>query len=545
MRLLLSLVLLVVFPALAQFTAIHNVDGYTLNRQGELVEFSTLVFKDGKVVRTGNDALLKNFPQAKKIDGKNQVLLPGLIDAHGHIIGLGENLSQLDLRATKSKTEIGEKLAEFAKDKTGWIIGRGWNQENWTDNNFPSASDLDAYVKDKPVMLIRIDGHAVWVNSKAMQLAGITINTQAPAGGEILRLKDNSASGIFIDKAENLIKSVVPTRNKESVNRALDTAGEHLLSLGITSVHDAGIDHTSWQVYKQRAQDENLPIRIFAMLAASDPELETMLKAGTYKDKNDLLSIRSVKVYADGALGSRGAALIEDYADRVDHKGLMLETQLALEAFFRLSFKHGFSANTHAIGDRANKIVLDAYENVFKQAGGKLLRNRIEHAQIVHPDDIPRFKSLSIIPSMQPVHATSDMHMAELRLDDKRLQGAYAWQSFIKQGSRLAAGSDFPIELANAFHGVYAAISRMDHTQQPKQGWRNTEVLTRVQALKAFTLDAAYSAHQEFKLGSLEKGKWADFILVDKDIFKVSVADIYQTKVQETWIAGEKKYRAH
>ncbi|SFB82739.1 amidohydrolase [Pseudoalteromonas denitrificans] len=527
----------------AKFTLIHNVTGYTLERTGNLKQFSTLVFKDGKIVKTGDKSLLKNYPKAHKINGNNKYLLPGLIDAHGHVIGLGQNLSRLDLRNTKSKQEIGEKLKVFAKDKTGWIIGRGWDQENWPVQQFPTASDLDIYIKDMPVVLTRVDGHAIWANTKAMSLASISSSTLAPNGGEIMRLDNNNPSGVFIDKAENLINEHIPKSTKNEINHALNLAGEHLLSLGITSVHDAGIDLTTWQVYKQRSKNKSLPFRIYAMLSASDPSLEKMLNAGTYQEQNDFLSIRSIKVYADGALGSRGAALLEDYADRPQHKGLMLESQNQLEKLYTQSFKHGFTANTHAIGDRANKTVLDAYESVFKKTGGRLLRNRIEHAQIVHIDDIPRFKKLNIIPSMQPVHATSDMHMAPIRLDDKRLVGAYAWQTFIKQGSHLAAGSDFPVELANVFHGFYSAVSRMDQNQQPEKGWFYEQALSRKQAFKAFTLDGAYAAHQEFKIGSLERGKWADFILVDQDIFKAPVSQIYKTQVLETWIAGEKKYQ--
>ncbi|MDP5214025.1 amidohydrolase [Pseudoalteromonas tunicata] len=538
-----SLLLSSSFSALAEFELIHNVKGYTLTRQGDLKTFSTLVFKDGKVVRTGDEGLLKSYSQAKKIDGKQHVLLPGLIDAHGHVIGLGQNLVQLELRNTRSKAEIGEQLSRFAQDKSGWIIGRGWNQENWPTKQFPTAADLDKYVSDRPVILSRVDGHAVWVNSKAMALAGINSNTKAPAGGEILRLANGEPSGIFIDKAEELIRVHQPKPSKEQLNAALDAAGKHLLALGITSVHDAGIDYPTWQIYKERDAAHTMPMRIFAMLSAADPKLETMLQAGVYKDQQDFLSIRSVKIYADGALGSRGAALIDDYADRSGHKGLMLESQEKLEQLFELSFKYGFSANTHAIGDMANHTVLDAYENTFKKTGGKLLRNRIEHAQIVTPADIPRFKSLGIIPSMQPVHATSDMHMAEQRLNAMQLQGAYAWQSFLNQGSKVAAGSDFPVELANIFDGLYAAITRMDHNQQPELGWRNNEALSRKDAFKAFSLDAAYAAHQEFKLGSLEQGKWADFILIDQDIFTIDAADIYKTQVLETWLAGEQKYK--
>jgi len=534
--------------AIAQTKVIYNANGYTplykgKMRHGEVNTFTTLVIKDGKVVKTGPDNLKNSFPGATLIDAEGKTLLPGLIDAHGHVIGLGENLSQLDVRGAKSVDEITAKLNEFAKDKEGWIIGRGWNQELWSNTRFPTAADLDKVVNDRPVILSRVDSHAIWVNSKALELANINADTLSPTGGEIIKDEFGKPTGIFIDKAETLITQHMPATSAQSVGHALDAAGKHLLSLGITSTHDAGIDKTTWQVYKQRAELGTLPLRIVAMLSAASPDLNMMLKAGRYQDAHDFLSIRSVKIYADGALGSRGAALIDEYADRANHFGLMLETQQKLEQLFTQTFKSGFSANTHAIGDRANKIVLDAYQNVFKQTGGILLRNRMEHAQIVSPADIPRFKTLKIIPSMQPVHATSDMHMAEQRLTDKQLQGAYAWQTFLDQGSTIAAGSDYPVELANPFDGLYSAITRMDHNQLPENGWRASEVLSREDALRAFTLGGAYAAHQEFKVGSLEQGKWADFILVDQDYFKVPIEQLYKTQVLQTWIAGKLRYQ--
>ena len=528
--------------AVAQTKVIYNANGYTPLYKGEVQQFSTLVIKNGKVVKLGGDTLKNNFPDAKLIDAHGNTLLPGLIDAHGHIIGLGNNLSQLDLRGALSIDEVTNKLKVFANNKQGWIIGRGWNQELWQKKQFPTAADLDKVVSDRPIVLSRIDGHAIWVNSKALELAGITANTQSPEGGEIIKDEFGNPTGIFVDKAESLIKQFMPKPSKQTLSDSLDAAGNHLLSLGITSTHDAGIDKTTWELYKERGELGNLPLRIVAMLSGASHDLKTMLKAGRYQDANDFMSIRSVKVYADGALGSRGAALIEDYADRKNHHGLMLETQQKLEELFTLSFKSGFSANTHAIGDKANHVVLDAYKNVFKATGGILLRNRMEHAQIVTLDDIKRFKTLKIIPSMQPVHATSDMHMAEQRLSEKQLAGAYAWQTFLKQGSVIAAGSDYPIELANPFDGLYATITRMDHNQQPTQGWRASEVLSREDALRAFTLGGAYAAHQEFKVGSLEQGKWADFILIDKDYFKAPVDELYKINVLQTWIAGKLRY---
>ncbi|MBE0457165.1 amidohydrolase [Pseudoalteromonas sp. KG3] len=543
MKCFLAFIIAFSLPAIANTTVIYNANGYTPTYSGQLQRFSTLVIKDGKVVKLGDEKLAASFPDAQAFDAEQQTLLPGLIDAHGHVIGLGNNLTQLDLRGSTSIAQIQQQLEVFAKDKDGWIIGRGWNQELWPDKQFPTATDLDKIVKDIPVVLSRVDSHAIWVNSKAMELANLTAATQAPEGGEIIRTPAGKLSGIFIDKAESLITAHIPAPSDQDVSNALTQAGQHLVSLGITSTHDAGIDKQTWQIYKQRAEQGTLPLRIVAMLSATDPALESMLRAGRYKDLNDFMSIRSVKIYADGALGSRGAALLDDYADRKNHQGLMLETQQKLEQLFTLSFSHGFSANTHAIGDKANHIVLDAYQNVFKKTGGILLRNRIEHAQIVAPADIPRFKTLKIIPSMQPVHATSDMHMAEQRLADTQLQGAYAWQTFLNQGSVVAAGSDYPVELANPFDGLYSAITRQDHNQLPADGWRVSEALSREDALRAFTLGAAYAAHQEFKLGSLEQGKWADFILIDKDYFKVPVQEIFTIKVNQTWIGGELRYQ--
>ncbi|MGB0861229.1 MAG: amidohydrolase, partial [Pseudoalteromonas spongiae] len=471
--------------AFADYTIFHNAKGYTLKQDKGVHEFSTLVIKDGKVVATGDKSIISTYSPAEKIDVEGKTLLPGLIDAHGHIIGLGKNQSQLDLRSSSSLKDALKSIEEYANQTDGWVIGRGWNQENWPSKAFPTAKDLDAIVSDRPVALTRVDGHALWVNSKALEIAGINKDTQAPSGGEIIRLDNGEPSGILIDNAEPLVYQHMPSVDKTEVNKRLDAAGEHLLSLGITSAHDAGIDKLTYQVYLERAANNTLPIRIYAMLSATDSELSKQLAAGKKFDDNDMLAIRSIKVYSDGALGSRGAALLEDYQDRIGHKGLMLMSKDELENVFTQAFKAGFSVNTHAIGDRANRVVLDTYEKVYAKSGGKLLRNRMEHAQIVEPSDIKRFKQLAIIPSMQPVHATSDMHMAEDRLGKTRLTGAYAWQTFLKQGSRVAAGSDFPVELANAFHGLYAAVSRQDKDGAPKGGWLAEEKLTREQALRA------------------------------------------------------------
>lgn len=334
----------------AQVTLIHNVNGYTPTKSQQVERFSSLVIKDGKVVKTSSKDLSTQYPSATKFDGEGKTLLPGLIDAHGHIIGLGNNLLTLDVRGSKTIAEVGEQLSHYAKAHEGeWIIGRGWDQTLWPGGQFPTAADLDKYVKDKPVMLTRVDGHAIWVNSKAMALANISKSTETPEGGEIITLNSRMPSGIFIDKAEDLIRTHVPAQSDEQVDKALNKAGEHLLSLGITSAHDAGIDHTTWQVYQARAKEHTMPLRVYAMLSASSPKLAEMLDAGVVKDTRDQLSIRSVKIYADGALGSRGAALIRDYHDRKGHKGLMLENQATLEALITQAIRSGYSADRKSV----------------------------------------------------------------------------------------------------------------------------------------------------------------------------------------------------
>jgi predicted amidohydrolase YtcJ len=529
----------------AQVFQVSKVKGYTLDAQGQLQQFSNLIFTDGKVLALGGAELSTQFPQAIQIDGKGKTLLPGLIDAHGHLLALGESLLQVDLRGVESATQGALSVREYAdlNKQLDWITGFGWNQVLWPSKTFPTASQLDEYINDRPVWLRRIDGHAGWANSKALKEAGISRDTLDPPGGKILRDKAGNPSGVLIDNAMELLTPHLPRGTKEIYAKQLHAAAEHLLSVGLTSIHDAGIDEGVYDFYQQMAATKSLPVRIYAMLSAADPALEALLEKGFVHSDDDYLSIRSVKAYGDGALGSRGAALLTPYADATNNAGLLLTREKDLEPLFEQILGHGFQLNFHAIGDRANRLALDHYASAFEKVGGRELRNRIEHAQVVSLQDIPRFKLLDIIPSMQPTHATSDMNMAEDRLGKERLKGAYAWQRFLKQGSPLAFGSDFPIELANPFHGLHAAVTRQNHQGQPQGGWHSEEALSVRQAFRAFTVDAAYAAHQETILGSLEVGKWADFILLDQDIFTIDARQIWQTQVLETWIAGQRRYK--
>ncbi|MBU2883933.1 amidohydrolase [Psychrosphaera sp. B3R10] len=542
------------FSVLAQSTLIHNIQGYTFLNNGQLTKFSAIVFEDGKVVETfgekdkkKNAELLKSYPNAVFIDGKGQTMLPGLIDGHAHFLGLGYNLMQVDVRGIKSKQKTALKVAQYAKQnpKLNWILGRGWNQVLWPSKEFPTAKDLDEYEADRPIVLSRVDGHAVWLNTKAMQLAGITRNTISPDGGEIVKDHDGEPTGVLIDNAENLITEKIPNQDDTKLMTAFNKVNQHLLELGITSVHDAGIDHDSYHFLKDQVADDNFKVRVYAMLAATDSKLEDMLKHGFVNDPKDMLSIRSVKIYGDGALGSRGAAMLAPYHDDAKNTGLLVTSPARLNVLFSTIFNYDFQINIHAIGDRANRIALDEFETAYKsKPEARTFRNRIEHAQVVNLEDIPRFKQLDILPSMQPTHATSDKNMAKDRIGEERLKGAYAWQSFLKQGSVVVAGSDFPVELANPFFGLHAAITRQDREDQPHGGWIKEQSLTVAQALKAFTIDAAFGAHQDKILGGLVKGKWADFILIDQDIFEIDAKNIWKTKVLETWIAGKKAFSA-
>ena len=525
-------------------TVFTNVNGYSFDNARELEQFTTLVVDLGKVVAIGDDRLVENFSEANIIDGQGKTLIPGITDAHGHVSSLGYTLLQIDLRDTSSARQAATQIADYAQKKPylKWIQGRGWNQVLWPGQQFPSAKILDELVSDRPIWLERIDGHAGWANSKALALAGINANTISPPGGEILRDANGQPTGILVDNAMSIINDILPPPSDEELAAAVDAATHHLLTLGITSTHDAGVSATEHRFYTELASQEMLAVRLYGMISSTDPELASILSAGPTVDDNDLYSVKSVKVYTDGALGSRGAAMLEPYADRPGHRGLLLTSQQQLRSIFTDAIKAEFQVAIHAIGDKGNQIGLDEVEHAYATVGGETLRHRMEHAQIVALADIPRFKALNVIPSMQPTHATSDMNMAEDRIGAERLKGAYAWRSFLDQGSRLVSGSDYPIELANPFHGIHAAVTRQNKANQPEQGWIPEQSITIEEAMRSFTIDAAWAAHQENVLGGLSPGKWADFIIIDQDLFTIPSQDLWKTEVLQTWLAGKRVY---
>ncbi|WP_312512794.1 amidohydrolase [Massilia sp.] len=548
-----SLLALAVIGALGSVSAhagtvVDNANGYTLNAKGDLVQFSAIAFDDkGRIIAVGASAdVIKGAPNAKRIDLKGRTLLPGLIDAHGHVFGLGQQLTQLDLFHSTSLQGALKSIGDYAKANSdhAWIRGRGWNQENWKLGRFPTAKELDAVVSDRPVWLDRVDSHAGWANSRALALAGITRSTPDPAGGKIVRDANGDATGVLVDAAQELMTKVLPQQTEAEGRVILNHALAEMARVGITSVHDAGVDVAQDKIYRAYADGGKLTARVYGMIAGTDQDFDQLSSKGPLKDYgNGMYALRAVKLYSDGALGSRGAALIKPYSDDPHSHGLLFHKSADMDKMMAKAMRKGYQVNVHAIGDAGNKQILDLYQKEVKATGTAGQRHRIEHAQVVQPTDIPRFKTLDIIPSMQPTHATSDKNMAETRVGPERIKGAYAWRSFLHQGSRIACGSDFPVESPNPFFGLHAAVTRQDAQGQPVAGWYANQAMSLKEAFRCFTLDAAYAGHQETTLGSLEPGKQADFIVIDQDLFRMPTYDIHKTGVLETWVAGKQVFR--
>lgn len=523
---------------------VDSIQGYTLS-DGEWITFESILIQNGLVLGVGTTKDLEALiPEAKVVDGGGHVMLPGLIDAHAHVVGLGQLLTQVDLTGSASLDEALERVEQYAASNPDlpWIVGRGWNQELWQENDFPTAQDLDQVVDDRPVFLSRIDGHAAWVNSVALTIGDVTRETQDPVGGRVIRDAEGDPTGILVDAAETYVARFIPPESPAQLEEAIERAIQEMLSLGITGVHDAGVSEGIWQMYQEIDRRDELTVHINAMIGGVTEQTRPWIAQGPVMPKaSSRLSLTGVKIYSDGALGSRGAAMLEPYNDEPGNRGLLFYDQGTMDEQVLTSVSNGFQANVHAIGDAANRQVLDALDKAI-QAYPDSDRHRVEHAQVVAVEDIPRFSELGLIASMQPTHATSDKNMAQDRIGAQRLEGAYAWRTFLDQGTRIAAGSDFPVEPVNPFFGIHAAVTRQDRKDEPPNGWRSEEAMTLREALRAFTLDAAFAAKSESLYGSLEPGKTADFILIDRDPFEIAPSELDDIQVLETWVEGKKVY---
>lgn len=527
-------------PALAD-TLVDNVEGITIDENGELKRFTGLVFNDEGII-TQTLERGEERPQTEYgIDGEGQVMLPGMIDAHVHVMDLGFGALTLDLSGTTSLEEALALIKTFAEENEGrpWILGRGWNQEKWGLGRFPTAAELDAVVPDRPVWLERADNHANWANSRAMELAGVTAETPDVAGGQVIRNASGAPSGVFVDNAKALVQKVVPPPRPSDRDAAFAKAQQRLLAYGVTAVADMRTTMEDWQTFRRAGDTGNLRIRIVSY-AVNTETMELIGGPGpTPWLYDDRLRLNGIKLFVDGALGSRGALLLKPYKDKMDQMGLPLLSPTELRNLMSRAALDNFQTAIHAIGDAANRDVLLAIKELSDTYTGDR-RWRVEHAQIVDPSDLERFGRHGTIASMQPLHQTSDMHMAEARLGEDRLGGAYAWRSILTVGGRLAFGSDTPVEPADPFAGLAVAISRSDENGQPFGGWRAQEVVSRTEALKAYTADAAYAGFAEGRYGRLVPGERADFLLVDRDPFLSSPAQIRETRIYEVWVGGRK-----
>ncbi len=512
---------------------IHNAKIYTVNQSFDVEE--AMAIKDGKVIDIGPNNELKNRYAAKEvIDARNNFIYPGLIDAHCHFLWYGHTFYEVDLVGTKSWEEVIERTLKFSKSNSDeWIKGRGWDQNDWTNTEMPNKSKLDSLFPERPVLLRRIDGHAAIANQKALDLAGIT--TQSKINGGVYQKLNGKLTGLLIDNAIDTVQKAIPELTKAQMKRALLKAQDMCFKKGLTTVDDAMLENEMVHAINDLHQSGELKMKIYGMLMPTQENKNEFLKNGPYL--TDQLSIRSFKYFADGALGSRGAKLLEPYHDDKKHSGLFLNDSNYFASEAKALYEAGFQMNTHCIGDAANRLILDIYGSVLGGMNDK--RWRIEHSQIVHPDDMKKYRQFTIIPSVQPTHATSDMYWAADRLGSERIEHAYCYKDLLSQNGLLALGTDFPIEDIDPLKTFFAACVRKDVKMQPEDGFQIKNKLTRKEALKGMTIWAAISNFEEEKKGSLEEGKSADFIIMDTDLIQCDDREILKASVLSTFIDGE------
>jgi predicted amidohydrolase YtcJ len=508
----------------------------------------SIAVRGGRIAALGTDAELRALvgPSTRRVDLRGALVLPGLTDAHVHVEGLGTARESLDLVGASTLDEALARVAAAAR-KLGpgeWLLGRGWDQNDWPGQKFPGAADLDRVSGDHPVYLTRVDGHAGWANTRALQAAGLTAATADPDGGRILRDAAGAPTGILVDAAQRLVSARIPAPPRDVRKRRLHGGLVAAAEAGLTSVHDAGVTLDTVPLYKELLAEGHMPIRAYVMLRGPAEFLE---HADSLQPEIGLgdgrLTVRAIKVVSDGALGSRGALLLEPYSDEPSTRGLLTVDRDAFPRLLEAAVRRGFQVATHAIGDAANRFVLDGYEKAFAAGGGARQRFRVEHAQVLALSDVPRFKALDVIPSMQPTHCTSDMYWAEARVGPQRAQGAYLWKTFLEQGVPIAGGSDAPVEKIDVLPGIYAAVTRQDAKGWPPGGWHPGQRVTLREAIEMFARGAAFAAFEEADRGTIEVGKRADFTVLDRDITALPPAEILKTNVKMTIVGGEVAYK--
>ncbi|WP_316831371.1 amidohydrolase [Pedobacter aquatilis] len=517
---------------------VYNAKVYTINAKFDTVE--AFAVKDGKILALGKaDEIRDKFSAADEIDARGKAVYPGFIDAHAHFFGYGQSLQTADLRETKSWDEVVERLVSFAKTHPdGWLIGNGWDQNDWSNKAFPTNEKLTQLFPNRPVFLNRIDGHAAIANQKAFDDAGIK-SEQKLTGGDMLT-KNGKLTGVLIDNAVSLVESKIPSPDAKLAEKILTDAQRNCFAAGLTTIDDCGLGFEAVDFIEKLQKENKLKMRLYVMLSDAEQNYNYLFKRGAIK--TDRLNVRAFKVYADGALGSRGACLLKPYTDMPEKSGFLLSDVKHYEEVAAKIAEHNFQMCTHAIGDSANRVMLKIYNNVLKGKNDK--RWRIEHAQVVNASDFDLFGKATIIPSVQPTHATSDMYWAGARLGVQRLKDAYAYKQLLKQNGWIPLGTDFPVENINPLLTFYAATVREDAKGFPKGGFQMENALTPEEAIKGMTIWAAKANFEENEKGSLEIGKLADFVILDNDILKSSPQNILKTKVLKTYLNGEKVYEA-
>lgn len=520
---------------------------YTVDETRPIVE--AFVVSKGRFVFAGTnrDAMLFRGPATRILDVHGATVFPGLIDAHAHVLGLGLALSSVDLVGAPSYEEVVSRVAARAKTTPAgqWITGNGWDQNRWAVKEFPTNEALSRAVPDHPVMLDRVDGHAVLANAAAMRAAGITATTPDPAGGRIIRDANGAPTGVFVDNAEGLIQRALPDLTPKQLSDAVHAAAVECNRWGLTEVQDMGSGRQTIEAFESLARAGRLPVRSYIMVSDDQADLDYYFARGPRKALYDgHVWVRGIKLYADGALGSRGAALLAPYSDDSGNTGLLVSSEEHLKARSIEALRHGFQVSTHAIGDRGNRNALDAYQAALDAVHTPDARLRVEHAQIISPEDIPRFAKLGVIPSMQASHQTSDMPWAERRLGPERIRGAYAWRSLLNTGVIIANGTDFPVEHVNPLITFHSSVTRQDAENMPAGGWYPDQRMTRSEALRSITIWPAFAAFQEHELGSITPGKYADFTIIDRDIMTVPAEQILGAHVVATYVGGSAVYQA-